>query len=124
MKKIIKLLIAMVLLALSINVSAIPIATVGMKDTKIAQTSLANSGAGTEETWVESILGVPVTYTQLSGSVSDDSNWEAVTGGAAGDFAFNLGAAPTHFLVKVGGGGGTGTSNTHFLYNNLGTCTK
>ena len=109
----------------STSAAAVTTAVAGSPDTKIAQATqgveplLPNSGAGNEEAWIESILG-PIDYTQLSELVSDSSNWAPVTDGAAGDYAFDFGAGvePTHFLVKTGGGGGTGTDDTHYLYDN------
>lgn len=117
MKHTIKLLLAIALATLSLYASAIPIGDVGSRDSIKAQTSLSNSGFGTEKTWVESILG-DVTYNKLSGS--GGGAWQAVTGvGAkAGDYAMNFGSSPVYFLVKTGGGGGTGVANTHFLYKN------
>jgi hypothetical protein len=125
MKNTIKLLIAMALTAFSVSALAIPISEVGTRDDlrfSVTQGSAAlhDSGSGSEESWIESVLGMNITYTQLSEGVSGGSNWESVTDGAAGDYAFDFGAgvAPAYFLVKVGGGGGTGTSATHFLFEN------
>ncbi len=116
MLKIVRLLMFMGLLVFTVTLWAVPIGTVGSRDVLRAQTNLSNSGSGNEESWIESVLGKDITYSQLGGSGA--SSWEAVVGGTSGDFAFNLGAAVSHFLVKVGGGKGTGTSNTHFLFNN------
>jgi len=97
---------------------AVPIGTVGGLDTMIAQTSLANSGQATEAAWVASVLGVGVNtigYQQLSNSGA--AAWQQVTGGAAGLWAFDFGAAgitnPLVFLVKFGN-----ATTTHVLYQN------
>lgn len=128
MNKIVKLIIAMLLSAFSASASSVLLTNIGTIDTLLSQTTLSDSGAATEETWIESVLTglnggtfVDITYTQLSEVVSDGGNWEAVTDGAAGDYAFDfgLGIDPAYFLVKVGGGTGTLTDNTHFLYENL-----
>lgn len=119
MKYLFRTLLALSLAGFAANASAVLMSVAGSKDTLLAQDTLANSGSATEETWIEGILGFDITYNQLSGS--GGSVWESVTDGNPGDYAFDFGAGvePTHFLVKVGGGGGTGTDDTHFLYQNL-----
>lgn len=121
MNKVVKLLAAMALSTFPASVFAVPIATVGSYDTQIASATLDNSGEGTEEIWIESVLGTDITYTQLSDIVSEGVNWEAVDGGVLGDYAFDFGSGieSAYFLVKVGGGSGTGTDDTHFLYENI-----
>ncbi len=105
------------LLGFAASASAIPIATVGTIDNLFAHESI-NSGDASEEAWIESKLGLGVTYTKLLNS--GGSAWQGVVGGAAGDYAFDFGAGiePLYYLVKVGGGGGTGTIDTHFLFTN------
>jgi len=113
-----KFTVAASLLVVATSASAVPISTVGTIDTLIGHTTLKNSGSATEESWVESLLGTDITYSQLSGS--SGSAWQAVTGGSAGDYAFDFGADSNalYYLVKVGGGGGTNTIDTHFLLGN------
>ena len=88
---------------------------VGAEDTLIAQTSLASSGEDVELAWVQTILSDPtVTFsgkTELGGTGS-----EFITDGTLS--AFNLVTDPSHFLLKLGGGG-TANTDTHFLYENL-----
>jgi hypothetical protein len=118
MKYLIKFLMSMTLVTISLNVSAVPIGTVGSYDAVKAQDSLGNSSIADEEAWIEGVLGEGVDYTKLGSSGS--GAWEDVVGGAAGDYAFDFGAGagPAYYLVKVGGGKGTGTTNTHFLFEN------
>ena len=99
------------------NANAVTLATVGTKDTKIGQTTLGNSGSANEENWIESVIGMDITYTQL-GAESNGSNWEEVTDGETGDYAFDFGTGiePLYYLVKLGGG--AGGDNTHYLYDN------
>lgn len=113
-------------LLFSAGASAVAITDVGSYDTLLdsitqGEPGLPSSGEGNEELWIESVLGFDVTYTQLDGS-SSGSNWEMVTGigAVAGDYAFNFGMefAPDYFLIKTGGGSGTGVTDTHFLYEN------
>jgi hypothetical protein len=120
---VIRIISATLLLATAGNASAVLISDAGTKDDLLGQTSLSNSGD--EETWIESVLSalagsaVDIAYTQIDPG-SDGSAWEAVSGGAAGDYAFDfgIGVNPTYFLVKTGGGRGTGVADTHFLYEN------
>lgn len=100
---------------------AVPILEAGSIDTLLAQTTLSDSGESTEAAWVQSELGsYSLTYTQLSDTSSEGANWEAVDGGAEGDYAFYFGAGytPAYFLIKTGGGSGAGADDTHFLYEN------
>ena len=121
----IKLIMVTALTSFSANTSAYLLADVGPDyDSLIGQATLSNSGS--EETWVEdtltALMGSPVdiTYNQLTDAVSDGSNWQSVIGGVSGDYAFDFGEGtdPDYFLVKVGGGNGTNTVDTHFLYDN------
>ena len=90
MKYLIKLLMAMTLATISLNVSAVLLGTVGSYDTVKAQDSLSNSSFAEEEMWIESILGTGVDYAKLGSSGS--GSWKDVTDGAAGDYAFDFGA--------------------------------
>ncbi len=112
-------------LMFSAGVSAVMIGEVGSYDSLLDSITqgdplLPNSGENNEEAWIESVLGFDITYTQL-GAESEGSEWQAVTGlgSAAGDYAFDFGASyiPDYFLVKTGGGS-TGTTDTHFLFEN------
>jgi PEP-CTERM motif-containing protein len=104
--------------------SAIPIADVGTVDTFLGSANLSNSGSGTEQAWIASVLGVSVnsiTYSQLPGSGA--AAWQAVTGDPAGtnlyafDFqAFGI-ANPDFFLIKTGNL--QVTNQSHFLYDNI-----
>lgn len=117
--KTLRILAAGLLLAFATNAFAVPIATVGTQDTLLDQTSII-SGSATEEAWIESVLGFDIDYTQLDPG-SDSSNWESVVGGVLGDYAFDFGSGnePAYFLVKLGGGGGAGATNSHFLFTNF-----
>lgn len=119
-----KYLMALGLAVFSANASAVLIGEVGVYDELVTSVgvmdnpdTLDNSGSGTEEAWIEDVLGMDIDYTQLAGS--DYTAWEEVDGGAVGDVAFDLSDYdPDYFLVKVGGGGGAGTTDTHFLFEN------
>jgi hypothetical protein len=112
-----KALATISLLAVAANASAIPIATVGTIDDLLAHASI-NSGDASEEKWIEDVLHEDISYTKLGSS--GGAAWQSVTGGASGDYAFDFGAGggPLYYLVKVGGGKGTGTIDTHFLFEN------
>ncbi len=114
-------------LLFSAGASAVLISDVGGYDNLLNSTfqgsaELPNSGEGAEEDWIETFLGIDITYTQLDESVSDGASWEAVTGTGAldGDYAFNFGVdyTPDYFLVKVGSGAGAGADGSHFLFSN------
>ena len=121
MLNLIKLMVAMALTSFSVNVSAYALADVGTKDALLAADTLKNSGSATEEAWIESVLGFDINYTQMSGGISEGSNWESVIGGSAGDYAFefDIGFNPEYYLLKIGGGKGAGADETHYLYDNL-----
>lgn len=120
MNKLIKLMMAMAFATFSSVAMAVPLATVGTIDDLLASDTLGSSGEATEEAWIETVLGFDVDYTQLDELISGGSEWESVVGGVAGDYAFNFGAGiePAYYIVKVGGGSGTGTADTHFLFEN------
>jgi hypothetical protein len=92
-------------------------------DTLLGQTTLGNSGSANEENWIESVLLMDIDYTQLDDSSSEGDNWEAVVGGAAGDYAFQFTASdePEYFLVKTGNGSGNGVDDSHYLFQNNGS---
>jgi len=100
---------------------AVPIDVVGTIDTLISSTKLENSSEATEENWIESVLGFDILYTQLDDDTSggESGNWESVTGGSDGDFAFDFGVGvePDYFLVKTGKN--FTTDHTHFLFDNF-----
>ena len=108
----------------SMNVTAALMSEVGVIDSKIAQTTLANSGSATEEAWVEGVLGYEIDYTKWAGSLSggQSGNWEAVFDGGLlqlGEYAFDLGVSnPEYYLIKTGGGAGAGADDTHYLFKN------
>lgn len=115
---------------------AVPVATVGSVDLLRGSTFLADSGAATEQAFVDSILGAG-TYT-LTGKFDDlgdipNSGFEPVVGGAADGFAFDFGAGtctpgefagvcstnPDFFLIRIGTGGSPDATDTHYLFENL-----
>jgi len=88
--------------------------SVGGLDTEIAHTTLSNSGEETERSWVESILGGSITFSDKTDISDPISAWIAADG-VSDVFVFDLLAAPAYYLVKTGNGGMT---DTHFLYQN------
>jgi len=54
-----------------------------------------------------------LTYTQLSGNVSNGDNWQQV-GGTNDIFALDLGSDPEWFMIKTG----NGAENRNFLFEN------
>lgn len=115
MKSITQLLILGTSLAISPLAWSIPLSTVGSPDTLLAQTTLNNSGAATEITWIEGVLGISLddlSYTQTDVSAAD---WASVDG-APGVFAMELEGPAEWFLVKIGNN--SGSPNTHFLFDN------
>ena len=103
-------------LALSSAAWSIPLSTVGGVDTLLAQTSLPNSGAETEISWIEGVLGISLSnfnYTQTSVTASDFAQVD----GQDGSFAFELDAPTDWFLIKIGSN--SGSPSTHFLYDNV-----
>jgi hypothetical protein len=121
MKNLIKLIAVMALSSFSINASAYILSEVGSYDVVKYQATLSNSG-NAEKNWVKSIFGADYDYMQLTNS--NGSNWESVTDGVAGDYAFDIGFEPTFYLLKLGGGNGTGTDDTHYLLENKGVLSK
>ena len=108
----------------SMNVTAALMSEVGVIDTKIGQTTLANSSSASEEAWIEGILSMDIDYTQWSDSTSEgeSGNWEAVFDGGflqMGEYALDLGVSdPAYYIVKTGGGSGADADNTHYLFEN------
>ncbi len=107
---------------LSTGALAVPITEVGTYDELRASTTLNKSGDSAEKNWMEQIVGEVNDFTKLDSA--SGSSWEAVTdtGGSTilGAYAFFFGTdfTPDYFLVKVGDGKGTGTTDSHFLYEN------
>lgn len=101
---------------------SIPVSSVGGIDSLLAATKLSKSGAATEESWVESVLGMNVSF---GGKMKDGFDWERVTGVPNGGgigyqtdvYAQYLDDPADYFLVKTGKLKGAG--NTHFLFRNL-----
>jgi len=111
--------VAVVAFAANASAGTIAYTTVVQADTYVTAANLADSGAATEEAWVETFLGTNVTYEQLSNSGA--SKWLQVTGDPTGTdlYAYDFGVANggDYFVVKTGNI--AGTSFEHFLYNNL-----
>lgn len=90
------------------NAAAIPMSTVGSTDTFLFSTNLPNSDPATEESWIESVLGINVNYTALSGTVSGSTNWltvqDVLNNDISGQYAFLFpgGIQPEYFLIKTG----------------------
>jgi hypothetical protein len=102
-------------LALSSAAWSIALSTVGGRDTLLAQTTLANSGAGTEIAWIEGVLGISLgdfNYMQTDVTAADFVQVDDV----AGLFAFELAQPSDWFLVKIGNN--SGSPDTHFLFDN------
>lgn len=119
------LIVAIALAVFSMNASAVLVADAGpVYDQIRGAYTLDNSGSLTEELSIEAILGIDIVYNQLDELDSAGSSWEAVTDGVAGDYALDFSSIltiidPVYFLVKVGGGDGTETDETHYLFENL-----
>lgn len=116
MKLIEKLTLVAAGLAVSSSAWSIPMSTVGAVDTLMAQTTLSNSGSGTESGWIETVLETSISdYTQTQVSAND---WQKVDDAPLGTFAFALDSPLDFYLVKIGNN--SGASNTHFLFQNIG----
>lgn len=103
-------------LALSTGAWAIPMSTVGGVDTLVGAAALSNSGDATEKSWMESVLGLSLS-SYVHADVSPSTALKV--DGTTGTYAFDLGGDPADFyLIKTGKN--TGTSNTHFLFQNIG----
>ena len=103
-------------LALSASAWSIPLSSVGDIDTLVEQTTLRNSGSGTERGWIEDVLGISMQgYEQTKLSAND---WLRVEDGPAGTFAFQLDSPLDFYMVKIGNN--SGASSTHFLFQNTG----
>jgi len=106
------------LLMLSAPAWSIPMSTVGGVDDLLGQTRLSNSGINTEVNWIESVLGIQIDNSLYSQTEVDASDWLRVDG-TTGVFATDLVGDADWFLVKIGNN--SGTTNTHFLFDNLGS---
>ena len=98
---------------------SIPISTVTQVDQLIAQTNLGNSGDEDEKDWVADMLGLDISDIEYEEKTDvTGANWQQVTGGGAGIWAFDLTGPTDWFLIKTGNIGG-GQTNRHFLFTNL-----
>lgn len=106
-----------ILAALVISGSAwsLAITDVGSIDHFIASDTLTNSGDGTEEAWVESILGFDVILSDKYDSYGSD--WTLLEN-EDDIYAAALATSPNFFLIKLGNGGTT--LESHYLFENLG----
>jgi len=101
MKSIRQLFLTLTLVCMSSNTWAVPIDPYGFLDTFLASTDLINSSSAAEEAWVETELGIDITYTQLEDTASGGANWELVTGDSYA-FFFGDSSTITHYLIKTG----------------------
>ena len=115
-------LILLVGLAISLNANALLMSDVGDVDTFIASSTLTNSGASTEEAWVESVLGFDVSF--INKDDSGATNWQLISDENDGDgiediFAKQIDELTDYFLLKLGTGGTT--IESHYLFQNIGS---
>jgi len=108
------LLIATSLFAASAAWS-IPLSTVGGVDHLITQDKLKNSGDATELGWIERMLATSFDSYDKQDSVASD--WVAVDD-SPNTYALKLKNPQEFFMIKTGKN--TGTSDTHFLFDNAG----
>lgn len=88
---------------------------VGEVDTLKASASLSNSGDQTEIEWIQDVLGA--SYTMSSKFDVTEVNW-VETDQNSKVYATDLGlGAGDYFFIKIGNN--AGTTDTHFLFNNL-----
>lgn len=130
-----KHLILFTLLSVSVHANAgLLLADVGGVDSFVERSSLSNSGDGTEEAWVEGILGFDVSYDETYSSSGGD--WALVGDAGIDDiFYLELKDSPQYFLIKLGdGGAGENNGNnkkdksdngdivldSHYLFKNSG----
>ena len=128
MRKGVSVIVLVVFMAFASTVFAIPVGDVGVEDTLVAWDTLSPSSEADEAQWVADYLGVDVstiTYTQLTDTESEGSNWMEVTGDSEDLWAFDFGSVnPDLFIVKTGNniglaGDGSSDTFTHYLYDNL-----
>ena len=114
-------LIPLVALVFSLNANALLMSEVGDVDTFIASDTLSNSGAATEEAWVESVLGFDVSFIEKDDSGA--STWQLISDENDGDgiediFAKQIDELTDYFLLKLGNGGTN--IESHYLFQNIG----
>lgn len=107
--------VLMFMAVLATPAAAIPIAVVGSLDNFLASTTLSNSGAGQEESWISGVLGFAVSI-DFKNDETAGSGWEFVTG-SADYWAHSLATEPAHYLLKLGVG--NSGADTHYLFENL-----
>jgi hypothetical protein len=95
---------------------AIPLSTVGSIDDLLYSTTLGNSGEQTEVDWINLKLGTSYTTDDYSQVNVNANEWSAVDS-YPGVFAHTLATPTDYFLVKIGQN--SGSSDTHFLFDNL-----
>lgn len=100
-------------LGLSAPASAIPMATTGGIDLLLASAEVSPSNPANDEAWVESILGMDVTF---SGQTDTGLNWSLVDG-EIDVYAHELESDPQYHLIRTSSGNLLG--HTHFLFQNL-----
>lgn len=105
-------IVSCALMATPVSAWSLAMTDVGAVDTLIGQAQLANSGAATEKTWVESLLGFAVTFEYKN----EPGTWVDISD-AASTFAQALTGNVGYFLIKTGTN--TGNPNTHFLFQNM-----
>ncbi len=112
---IVNVLLLSVMASLSCLSWSLSITDVGSIDQFLSSSDLGNSGAATEEAWVESVLGFDVEYN--AGYASSGSDWTLLDG-ETDIYAAELTDTPDYFLIKLGTGG---TSlDSHYLFENIG----
>lgn len=123
MKVLVKLSVAFLALAFSVNSWAYMIGgtDVGGVDNILDTTSLSNSSEAAELAWVNSVLDPDVTFS-FKFDIDEDlaSPWtlvdEVMNEDTDSIYAFELTTDPEYYLVKLGGGNFSG--DTHVLYDN------
>ncbi|KAF0187563.1 MAG: hypothetical protein FD168_2487 [Desulfobulbaceae bacterium] len=95
---------------------SIPLTTVVGIDDLLYSTTLANSGEQTEVDWINLKLGTSYTIADYFQQSVAASEWSGVEG-YNGVFAHALATPTDYFLVKIGNN--SGSSYTHFLFDNL-----
>lgn len=109
-------------------VGAVPVATVGSMDSLIGSAFLSNSGDATEQAFVNGLTNPDYILTGKYGS--DEGDWEAVEDDPGG-FAFRFTGictedafsnacsdAPDFYVIKLGTGGSSAGTPTHYLFRN------
>ena len=117
MKTIFRTLLACTFISVTASANATLISDLGGIDNYIGSANLGNSGSATEESWVESLLSLDVTYENSYSSGA--SNWTLVDDLGVDDvYYLALTETVDYFLIKLGNGG---TSiHSHYLFENVG----